>query len=89
MFLILLYLRLNFELTTFFQVYLLESCRTELEAEQKRHKEFADHELRQRLAYAQLQRQVATTHLKVINRGLAQTEVSLVPFPFFLLPFHP
>ena len=62
MFLILLYLRLNFELTTFFQVYLLESCRTELEAEQKRHKEFADHELRQRQAYAQLQRQVATTH---------------------------
>ena len=39
-------------------MYLLESCRTELEAEQKRHKEFADHELRQRQAYAQLQHQV-------------------------------
>ena len=29
-----------------------------MEAEQKRHKEFADHELRQRQAYAQVQRQV-------------------------------
>jgi len=37
---------------------LLESCKTELDAEQKRHREFAEHELRQRQAYAKLQRQV-------------------------------
>ncbi len=50
--------RKNVSIFIFFKVYLLESCRTELEAEQKRHREFADHELRQRQAYAQVQRQV-------------------------------
>jgi len=42
------------------KVFLLESCKTELDAEQKRHREFAEHELRQRQAYAKLQPQIET-----------------------------
>ena len=57
------------------KVCLLESCRTELDAEQRRHREFAEHELRQRHAYAKLQHQV-----EVLESEKRQFEIKIQEF---------
>ena len=57
------------------KVFMLESCKTELDAEQKRHREFAEHELSQRQAYAKLQRQI-----EMLESEKRQTELKIHEF---------